>query len=56
MIRSVVRVYGWTPKDFESLYLDDMDFFGLEYWFNDAVEFNNEIKVAANNDNNLKDG
>lgn len=46
MIRSVVRVYGWTPKDCESLYLDDADFLGLEYWYNDAVEYNAQIANA----------
>ena len=49
MIRSCVRVYKWTPKDFESLYLDDADFFGLEYWFNDALDFDEGIKAAAQN-------
>jgi len=48
MIRAVVRVYQWTPKDFESLYLDDADFFGLEYWYNDALAYNNEVTIAAN--------
>ncbi len=51
MIKSVVRVYQWTPKDFESLYLDDADFFGLEYWFNDAGDYDQGIKAAAQTEN-----
>ena len=47
MIRAVVRVYQWTPKDFESLYLDDADFFGLEYWYNDALAYVEETRIAA---------
>jgi hypothetical protein len=44
MVVSVVRSYKWTPQEIENLYLDDADFFGLEYWYNDAVEYVKEIE------------
>jgi len=56
MIRSVVRVYRWKPNDVENLYHDDADFFGLEYWFNDAIEMDDGIRAAASIINDLKDG
>jgi len=40
----VVREHHWTPQKIESLYLDDADFFGLIYWFNDIREVNEELK------------
>lgn len=38
MVKSVVRVHHWTPEIIENLYLDDADFLGLEYWYNDVLE------------------
>ena len=40
MIKSVIREFHWLPKEIESLYLDDTDFLGLEYWYNDVKEVN----------------
>jgi hypothetical protein len=39
-IKSVVRCYFWTIKDIENLYLDAVDYQGLEYWYEDAKEMN----------------
>ena len=44
MIKSVVREHHWPPSEFERLYLDDADVFGLEFWFNDIVEVNESLK------------
>ena len=44
MIKSVARQYHWPPDKIESLYVDDTDFFGLEYWYNDALEIEKEIR------------
>jgi hypothetical protein len=45
MVKSVVRGHHWEPSEFENLYLDDADFFGLEFWHNDV---NTEIKSLNN--------
>lgn len=37
MVISVVREYKWSPNEIGSLYLDDADFFGLEYWYKDVI-------------------
>lgn len=44
MIKTVVREHHWTPAIIESLYLDDTDFLGLEYWYNDVCETIEKIK------------
>lgn len=38
MIRTVVQEYHWSMSEIENLYLDDADFFGLEYWYNYIFE------------------
>jgi hypothetical protein len=39
-IKSVVRAFSWKWQDIESLYLDDTDFRGLLYWYEDIKEVN----------------
>lgn len=48
MIKSVVRVYKFEPEKVGSLFVDDLDYLGLEYWFNDAKEYIKEIAKAGN--------
>jgi len=43
MIKSVVRLYKFRPKDIDKLYLDDIDYHGIIYWFDDAKEYVKEI-------------
>ncbi len=43
MIKSVARVYRWTPEVIGNLYLDDADFFGLWYWYEDAKQMDNDL-------------
>lgn len=52
MIKNVVRSLSWDPKIIENLYLDDMDFRGLEHWSNDAVQVDGEIIEANETDKN----
>lgn len=44
MIRNVVREHHWPMSEIESLYLDDADFFGLEWWHNDVEQKYAELK------------
>lgn len=43
MVKTVVRSLGWSISDLKGLYLDDIDFFGLEYWYNDCVEVQKQM-------------
>ena len=44
MVKTVVREHHWSPDIINGLYLDDIDRFGLEYWYNDIIECVKEIK------------
>ena len=38
MIISVVREFHWLPDKIGNLFLDDQDYNGLEFWYNDIIE------------------
>jgi hypothetical protein len=44
MIKSIVREHHWTPNTINDLYVDDMDHFGIEYWFDDVKEVSDSLK------------
>lgn len=44
MIKSVVREFHWTFLVIEQMYLDDEDYKGLEFWYNDVVEMTENFK------------
>ena len=43
-IKSLVLELHWTNKDIDGLYLDDIDRFGLMYWYNVIEKNHEEIK------------
>lgn len=46
MIKSVVRQYNWSPEIVGKLKLDDLDYKGLLYWYNDCKEIEKQIEEA----------
>ncbi|KKN59924.1 hypothetical protein LCGC14_0536740 [marine sediment metagenome] len=44
MIKSVVREHHWPPNIIKNLYLDKEDYQGLEYWYDDVKEVNDNLK------------
>lgn len=44
MIKSVVREHHWTPETINGLFLDEVDHFGLEYWYKDVVKVNKQLE------------
>ena len=44
MVKTVVRAHHWDPEIIENLYLDDTDFLGLLYWYNDVLDEYKEVK------------
>lgn len=45
MLLSVARVFKWaSPKELSLLYVDDYDYQGLGFWYNDALEQERELK------------
>lgn len=47
MIVSVVREHHWPPEKLGGLFLDDADFRGLEFWYNDVLKCDEEIKAKT---------
>ena len=45
MVKTVIREHHWPPSEVGGLYFDDLDFYGLKYWYNDAVECNEQLKA-----------
>lgn len=48
MIKSVVRVFKFDPEKIGNLFIDEIDYLGLVYWFNDSQEYVKEISKAGN--------
>lgn len=44
---SVVRSHGWTPEQIGRLYLDAIDYHGLEFWYEDVKKVDKETKEKA---------
>lgn len=43
MILTVVRQLHWPPSIIGGLFLDDEDYEGLIYWYNDVCKVNSEL-------------
>jgi hypothetical protein len=38
MVKSVVRTYHWPPDVIGGLFIDNEDYRGLLYWYNDVID------------------
>ncbi len=45
MVRSVAREFHWPPDKIGGFFIDDIDYLGLEFWYNDCVEMSKEIET-----------
>lgn len=43
MIITVVREHHWPPHIIDNLFLDDQDYKGLEFWYNDICKVHEEL-------------
>ena len=48
MIVSIARNYYWTPDEIEKLFVDSIDYKGLVFWYDDALEMQREINKSNN--------
>lgn len=46
MIRSVVREHDWPPHIVGGLFVDAVDYEGLEFWYEDCVEMNKKMEES----------
>lgn len=44
MIKTVVREHHWPPDTIGGLFVDDIDYKGLLFWYNDVCYCIDEIK------------
>jgi len=44
IIVSVARTFKWSPKALMEMYVDDFDYQGLIFWYNDVKEQNDKLK------------
>lgn len=44
MVTTVVREHHWSPTEINGLYLDDIDHFGLIYWYEDIKSMIADLK------------
>jgi len=44
MIKSVVREYKWSPAIVGDLFLDNIDYGGLIFWYKDTKEIEAALK------------
>lgn len=44
IVDTVIGEMRWTPWEVDKLYLDDDDYFGIEYWYNYVCELNEKLK------------
>lgn len=45
MVKSVIREHSWLPKEIGSLFIDNQDYEGLEYWYDDLKELESKLKL-----------
>jgi len=48
MVCTVARHVRWNPEVLKNLYLDDIDFDGLEFWYKDAEKASKEVTDKIN--------
>jgi len=44
MVKTVVREFKWPPTVIDNLFVDDVDYKGLIFWYNDVAQVQKEIK------------
>lgn len=44
MVKTIVREHKWAPDIIDNLYIDELDYQGLEYWYKDVLEVVKELK------------
>lgn len=47
MVKTVAREYHWAPNIIGAFFIDDNDWHGLEFWYNDVNEMNKELKTPT---------
>ena len=43
-MKTVVREFKWSPDIVDDLFIDDADYHGIKYWYDDLFEVHKELK------------
>ena len=49
IVKTIVNEFHWTPTYIDSLYCDDIDHYGLLYWYNNILEMHKKIPKPKTN-------
>lgn len=44
MIKNVVGEHSWPPEVISGLFVDNIDYNGIEYWSDEVIRVNEELK------------
>jgi hypothetical protein len=42
-VKSIARTYHWAPSQIMELFYDEIDMYGLFYWYEDAKQMAKEL-------------
>jgi len=45
VVKTIARTYNWPPSEIGGFFFDRIDYMGLLYWFDDALQMNAETKT-----------
>lgn len=44
VVKTIVNEYHWFPDKIESLYLDNIDMYGITFWYDNILEMHEKLK------------
>ena len=47
VIKTIARTYNWPPSEIGGFFFDRMDYMGLLFWYDDALEMDKEMKTQV---------
>lgn len=44
MVVSVINTYHWTPSYINRMYVDSLDYMGIEFWYNEVKKQHDSLE------------
>tara|TARA_R110002167_G_scaffold110087_4_gene280347 strand:+ start:10850 stop:10987 length:138 start_codon:yes stop_codon:yes gene_type:complete len=45
-VKTVVREFKWEPSVIDDMFIDDADYKGIKYWYDDIIDVHKQLKKA----------
>ena len=45
-MKGIARLFHFSPFDMQNMYLDRVDHLGIDFWFDDAIAYDKEVKSS----------